>query len=192
MGLKFIASAKPTIEEWAALAKPLMNAGRSFGFIIGDWLNYGEKAYGKKYAEVVEKTGMDYQTLRDWKWVAGAVELSCRQDNLSFEHHKAVAGLEPPEQKKWLNLCREEMEKGQYVGKRQLAKSITAGRLLTDSECSTPQGSAAIPNFHPLINRIISLWRTMKDKQWLENATEGQREGLKADLKPVLEIYEAL
>jgi hypothetical protein len=32
----------------------------------------------------------DESTLRDYKWVAGAVELSLRNDNLSFNHHRTV------------------------------------------------------------------------------------------------------
>ena len=36
-------------------------------FWIGDWLNYGERKWGEKYKEALEKTGYDYQTLRNDK-----------------------------------------------------------------------------------------------------------------------------
>jgi hypothetical protein len=50
----------------------------------------------------VEVLGLEVQTLKDCKWVAQQVKLSCRQDNLSFKHHVAVAPLPPREQKRWL------------------------------------------------------------------------------------------
>ncbi|MBV9688974.1 MAG: hypothetical protein JO202_04600 [Ktedonobacteraceae bacterium] len=67
-------------------------------FWIGDWLNYGERAWGKKYEEALQQTGLDYQTLRDYKWVASHVPLSVRKDTLSFHHHKQVASLDTQQQ----------------------------------------------------------------------------------------------
>src|SRR5205085_9690691 len=67
-------------------------------FWIGDWLNYGQKVWGKKYEEALEKTGLDYQTLRNYKWVAASVPLSLRRDKLSYHHHKEVANLDSEKQ----------------------------------------------------------------------------------------------
>ena len=36
-----------------------------------------------------------YQALRDYKWVADNVELSLRNDNLTWSHHREIAKLEP-------------------------------------------------------------------------------------------------
>src|SRR5262249_36589342 len=49
-------------------------------------------------SQAVEETGYDYQTLRDDAWVAGAIDLSRRRDNLSWSHHKEVASLPEDEQ----------------------------------------------------------------------------------------------
>ena len=46
----------------------------------------------------MQKTGLEYQTLRDYKWVASKIHLSLRNDKLSFHHHKHVADLEPSQQ----------------------------------------------------------------------------------------------
>src|SRR5713226_6333382 len=83
----------PTFDEWQACGAFLQEAEQSVQFWIGDWLNYGQKTWGKKYEEALTKTGLDYQTLRDYKWVAKAVPLSLRKDKLSFHHHKHVADL---------------------------------------------------------------------------------------------------
>src|SRR5258708_18531414 len=94
---------KPTFEEWQKCGTFLREAEKSVQFWIGDWLNFGENAWGKKYEEALEKTGLDYQTLRDYKWVARAVPLSLRKDKLSFYHHKEVANLAPEKQAYFLN-----------------------------------------------------------------------------------------
>ena len=49
------------------------------------WWEYGE---GQEYAE---KLGVNYQTIRDYASVCKAFEPSSRNDNLSFNHHRAVA-----------------------------------------------------------------------------------------------------
>ncbi len=89
---------KPTFEEWQLCGKFLQEAEQSVQFWIGDWLNYGEKTWGKKYDEAIQKTGLDYQTLRDYKWVASNLPLSLRNDKLSFHHHREVVSMEPEQQ----------------------------------------------------------------------------------------------
>jgi hypothetical protein len=90
---------EPTFEEWQSALDFAVNADKSIHFWIGDILNYGEKRpWGKRYEEAIEKTGFDYQTLMDDKWVAASVQFSSRKENLSFSHHKVVAPYAPQEQ----------------------------------------------------------------------------------------------
>jgi len=85
---------KPTFDEWVSCGHFIQEAEQSVQFWIGDWLIYGEKTYGKaNYEQAIQQTGLEYQTLRDYKWVAKAVPLSLRKDKLSFHHHKHVADL---------------------------------------------------------------------------------------------------
>lgn len=56
------------------------------------------KIYGETYSQVIEETGLDYQTLRNYKYVASRIELSLRKDNLHWHHHLVVAPLEPDQQ----------------------------------------------------------------------------------------------
>jgi len=105
----------PTFENWESCMYFLLNASSYVHWWIGDMLNFGEKHYGKMYQNWLDKTGLDIQTLRNDKWVASNIELPRRRDNLSFDHHKEVASLEPPKQDKLLdqaekeNLTREQL-----------------------------------------------------------------------------------
>ncbi len=117
-----------TFEEWDNLGQQLAPVGKSIGFIIGDWINYGEKRWGDKYEEALQRTGMAYQTLMNYAYVARKVEISCRQEKLGFEHHAVVAKLKDPEdQKRWLGVARKHK-----LSVRRLRKSINFGRLATE------------------------------------------------------------
>jgi hypothetical protein len=59
---------------------------------IGDWLRFGKRRWGDRYAQAMEATERSHQTLRDAMWVANEFDLSRWRDNLSWSHHQEVAG----------------------------------------------------------------------------------------------------
>ena len=90
-----------SFEDWEGIGKQLQHIEGSVQWWIGDWLNYGEHAWGEMYAQAVnEEQG---NTWRNYKFVAANVDLSRRRDKLSFSHHYEVAGLEPKEQDRLLD-----------------------------------------------------------------------------------------
>ena len=94
-------------EAWLAVGTQLAVVAGSSAWCLGDWLVYGQAAYGSRYREAAERTGLDYQTLRNYAWVAGRFKLSRRRDTLSFGHHAEVAALPEPEQDYWLRKAEE-------------------------------------------------------------------------------------
>lgn len=88
----------PTLEQWIECGAFINKSERAVHFWIGDWLNYGEKAWGDRYAEALEKTRYEYKTLRNDKWVASRVPSERRRPELSFDHHAAVAEFSAEEQ----------------------------------------------------------------------------------------------
>ena len=173
--------------EWDDLGQKLAPIGKSIGFIIGDWINYGEKLWGDKYEEALEKTGLAYQTLMNYAYVARKVEISCRQENLGFEHHAVVAKLKPDEQEHWL-----EMTKEHNLSVRRLRKSINFGRLATEDEVQGDPADRGRVTYLALLNRIRRWWNRETGKAPVEEWDEDRREGLKKDFKLILDIYEAL
>ena len=91
-----------SLEAWTNVGQSLHRISDSSSWWLGDWLLYGEKNYPGRYREAVEKTGLDYQTLRNYAWVARAFEPSRRRDKLSFQHHAEVAAQSPEQQTVWL------------------------------------------------------------------------------------------
>ena len=90
-------------DDWSAIGETLQRMGFAIQFAIGDWLNYGERAYGEKYAQAILDTGRSYQTLMNYAYVANKIEFYLRRENLSFSHHSAIASLEPDQQARLLD-----------------------------------------------------------------------------------------
>lgn len=91
-----------SFEQWEAIGSQLRVMEGSVLWWIGDWLNYGEKSYGETYAQALDATDYDVGTLRNAKWVASQFELSSRDDNLSWTHHRfALAAEDPQEALRW-------------------------------------------------------------------------------------------
>lgn len=106
----------PSIGEWAEAGERLSRIGGAVQWWIGDWLNYGEPAYGEAHSQYIDLTGYKYQTLANFAWVALQIEFSRRRENswqdedgrehrISWGHHEAVSALEPPEQDRMLALA---------------------------------------------------------------------------------------
>jgi hypothetical protein len=89
-------------ERWVSVGRQLSAMHSSSAWCLGDWLVYGQAAYARRYREAIEQTCLDYQTLRNYAWVANRFTLSRRRDSLSFGHHAELAALPQAEQDFWL------------------------------------------------------------------------------------------
>ena len=71
-------------------------------FAIGDAIIQGEALYGESSYQAFEAFQISEEGMREYVRVAQRVPRSTRRKDLSWSHHRAVASLEPPEQKEWL------------------------------------------------------------------------------------------
>jgi hypothetical protein len=185
-GIQF--SQELNFDEWSSLGQKLSPIGKSIGFIIGDWINYGQDRYGEKYTEALAKTGLTYQTLQNYAYVARKVETSCRHENLGFEHHYVVAKLKTDEEKKhWLDMADQH-----DLSVRRLRKSINFGRVASEEEVQGDPTDRGHVTYLALLNRIRRWWKHETLKAPVDEWDEERRQGLKKDFKLILDIYEAL
>ena len=177
-----------SFDEWDALGQKLAPVGKSIGFIIGDWINYGEGRYGEKYDDALGRTGLAYQTLMNYSYVARKVEISLRKENLDLHHHLVVAKLKTSEEKEfWLDMALKHK-----LGIRRLRKSINFGRLATEEEVQGDPSDKGVITHLALINRLIRWWKQTTADDPVDQWDEEQRENVKKDFKLILDIYEAL
>ena len=195
-------------EEWSSLAPHIGEAARSLGFVIGDWLAYGERFAAQRplpgfedmpaqvatarYDNALLQTGLDRGTLHNYAYVSRGVPRSLRNERLSWEHHKAVARLEPDGQRHWIKQAITENQAGRRMSSRRLRRSIEAGRILTVDELQSDPADTGVLNHIPFVNRLVGWWGRMRAADWLKTASPEKRAALKRDLHPIIEIYEQL
>jgi hypothetical protein len=132
-----------SIDEWKRLGAELSHISEASTWWLGDWLVYGQNRYPERYRRAVEETGLDYQTLRNYAWIARKFELPARHQGLSLQHHSEVASLSPEHREAWL--CRAERfrwsrnELRRYVKASHVNEADPIGeevqlRILTEAE----------------------------------------------------------
>lgn len=192
-----------SFEEWSELATHIGRAARSVAFIVGDWLVYGQSLFGTdgfpdkqvdpaSYEVAIVATGLDRSTLQNYAYVSRSIPYSLRSERLSWEHHRVLAKLPEPDIREWIDACLAEEDAGRRISTRRLRKSLNLGRVATDLDLEPDESDRGIDNHIPFVNRLSVWWMRMRKNRFLDSATPEQREALKRDLEPVVEIYNQL
>ena len=84
-------------DDWVTIGTQIQRAADASMWWLGDWWNFGERAYGEQAAAAIEM-GEKYQTFADAAYVARAVEFSRRLESLTWSFHREVAPLDPAAQ----------------------------------------------------------------------------------------------
>jgi hypothetical protein len=95
----------PNVDErgWVECGKRLGTAGIAMSWWIGDWLRYGQRAFGERYALAARITGYDVQTLMNYAYVAAHVPAEERRPGISWSHHAELAKLDQASRSAWLD-----------------------------------------------------------------------------------------
>ena len=89
-------------EEFEHICFVLGALHQAVRFAIGDAIIQGEALYGHSAFQAFERFQLSEEAMREYVRVAQRVPRSRRRKGLSWSHHRAVAALDPPEQKEWL------------------------------------------------------------------------------------------
>ncbi|MDI5980593.1 LmbU family transcriptional regulator [Amycolatopsis magusensis] len=92
-----------SVDEWREIGNHIIVIANSSAWWLGDWLIYGQDHYPDRYKRAVEETSLDYQTLRNYAWIARRYPLHRRHAKLSFQHHAELASLPDEQQDEWLS-----------------------------------------------------------------------------------------
>lgn len=148
-------------DDWKVTGEWLGRAGRAVQWWIGDWLNYGDKVYGKTYTDAAEITGYPEKTLRSFAYVARNVELSRRRDDLSWSHHVEVAAMVGADQERWLTAA---AANGWSKGKlRSQVKSMTS--MATVKEVKAGEIVAGIDKIDPATKPVAEVRKAWEQKR---------------------------
>ena len=147
-----------SFDNWQRTGSQISKLADLSSWCLGDWLAYGECQYTSRYRRAVEIVGLNYQTLRNYAWVARRFDLSRRRDNLSFQHHMEVAKLPPAEQDQWLDMA---TKHGWTTS--QLRRQIRDGEGVNSENDSGSMG-VLVPRIKADRDRI-SRWRVAAEQE---------------------------
>ena len=82
---------KLTWTEWQELGLVVGSTVSAGPWLVADWVNYGEKAYGERYTQALDVTGLSPDRLRTYAWIGNRYSYSRRRSALSFEVHRELA-----------------------------------------------------------------------------------------------------
>jgi hypothetical protein len=133
--------------DWQAYGRKLGVMGRSAGWWIGDWLTYGNHAFGERYARASRITGYDSQTLMNMAYVASRFDASRRHGSLSWSHHAEIAAMDPAQQDFWL--ARAEAERLSVRCLRDEVRRARRARQAAEEEEETAGAASADTGAHP-------------------------------------------
>lgn len=156
VGLKITADL--SFDDWQQAGRQLSNMLDSSSWCLGDWLVYGMRHYGDRYQQAIQATGLRYQTLRNYFWVANQFPLERRNHRLTFQHHAEVASLQPDEQDALLDRA----ERLRWTTK-QLRAEVKNARADGDR---TPD-AAVLPRIR-ISNSQLQKWHVAADKSEIQ------------------------
>jgi hypothetical protein len=103
--------------QWEEFGRRLGKAESAYQWMVGDWWNFGNMAYGNRIHVVKSPawTGPIYETCANCGWVCRAFESSLRRELLTFRHHKEILSLritDPLLAEEILDWCEEPIKEG--------------------------------------------------------------------------------
>ncbi|GGP72806.1 LmbU family transcriptional regulator [Streptomyces abikoensis] len=122
-----------SLDAWQHLGRQIQELSNSSAWWLGDWLIYGQSEFPNRYKHAIAQTSLDYQTLRNYAWVARRFDVGQRHAGLSFQHHAEVAGLPVDERDRWLLRAAENR-----WSRNELRRQVRAGRELPGRTRAVP------------------------------------------------------
>lgn len=86
-----------TPDECDSIQSVLLGLEGSLNWLIGDLLAFRERRGYGEIKSIAEALGLNYGRVRNLAWVAGAMPLSLRNDNLNWSIHALIVRLTAPD-----------------------------------------------------------------------------------------------
>lgn len=150
-----------TEEQWTECGNRLKTVESGFQWWWGDWWITGKKQGWWNYGdgkEIAERIGINYKTITGYASVARSIESSLRRENLTFNHHKVVAGLPDQEDQKDL-LEKAVVEKASVRKLGNMVKIKIGKKKATDAKTTEAKESSLSEADKQRIETAVSEFR---------------------------------
>lgn len=166
VGLKI--STALTFDTWERAGFRFARIADTTAWCLADWLIYGQNEFSDRYQRAIEAAGLDYQTLRNYAWVARRFEVSRRRASLSFQHHAEVASLPRVEQDHLLDQA-----EARGWSRNELRRQVRQSRSNGSAATRTPAFGAMTVDA-----QRVKLWRQAAEQsscafeEWVLNSLD--------------------
>lgn len=114
----------PTFPEWQEFGDTLRRIAKGHQWWWGDWLLFGEGAYGERFSQALEATGWEAKTIMQYARVCRDVPAAERSEDVPFSHYaNGLSALGAPERAEWVALITTE-----DLTQQQFVRSLRASR----------------------------------------------------------------
>lgn len=144
-----------TYEDWENAGSKLARVFDTSAWCLGDWIVHGQDRFRQRYLFAIKQAGLDYQTLRNYAWVARKFPPTRRRNKLSFQHHAEVASLDPADQDHWLR----QAEANEW-SRNALRMKV---RAAASRDRRAPTGAIVVPRI-AIRPRFLELWRAAAEQ----------------------------
>lgn len=146
LGLDF--SPVCTWEQWDRKGDELKTVSRIYNrhlrFWLGDWINFGEERFPRKYTQALDADLYSIGALRNVSWVCRHVPMKNRRNDLSFDHHATVAKLDDEKQIHFLRLASKNAWTVRQLREAVAGRPISTHAVPEDGQWSPPPKSDPI------------------------------------------------
>jgi hypothetical protein len=146
-------------ERFEAFGRWVGIVHRASKWWLADWLNFGEGAFGHRFEQALEATGLSESYLRNIMSVGASVKPSRRRVGVAFSLHETVAALTPDEQTRWLD---EAIDKGYTQRDHRRAIKAEQNGGVIDPDDDGEDGDSRYDTTRPLnAQRVIETARAV-------------------------------
>lgn len=127
-----------TQQDWHEVGQFLFSVERSFQWLIGDWLAYGEDIQWGDIPAIADEHGYNKDTLANYASISRHCHISLRHEKLTYSHHVVIARDDLTDEQKsaWLQIAEKEQwsvrKLRTEVEKAQLPAAISSGEMTTN------------------------------------------------------------
>ena len=122
---------KVTYDRWEEEGYKLREVQAALRWCIGDWMNYGEAAFGEMASQASDIwPEYSYSNLANMASVANSFEISRRHEDVTWSMHAEIAKLKPEKQDEWLEIL-----SAGVITRAELRLSLDGGSPKRKHEC---------------------------------------------------------
>lgn len=199
------------IEESLQILDWTMQLNNHVGFMIGDVLNFGNKKWGTKYSEALNRTGRALSTLKGYAEASAKIPVENRIASLTFSVHREVLRL--PDTDKMLTVLKEigtQADKGKAPTKmevrfkvqklvpRKRPKRVTSGKGKRKPKAvevpyePTAEEQGKLDEAEESLDAAAELVKSVKLYQLVAKLTNKEKKRWLAMVEPIAAFYNSI